>query len=215
MRKRRDMHPASIETMGVPRLVLTHGQAIWLLCDLGFDHGVKRSTFNYYVKSLRKLGVPFDPANDRSSGRRRITYGFDEMMELSLALLLRVYGTLPDAVTTGLQKFRDQLRPIYHQAYLDLLSPRYPSASISMVGANRVLMSGLYLDLNLRYAAGQMVTFGPPRTLSPFEALCIYVQSEASARSYLPINISSLAGLVLARSKQVPAARRGRRPKQS
>ena len=48
---------------------------------------------------------------------RSVTYNFEDLMELTLALLLRVYGTLPDVVTNGLRSFREDLRPIYRQAY--------------------------------------------------------------------------------------------------
>ncbi|OCC05446.1 hypothetical protein BA190_08475 [Labrys sp. WJW] len=200
----------SLPDIALAEVALTHGQVIRLLTDLGFANGVKRSTFNYYVKSLRKLGVPFDAPAERPSARRRIIYGFDDLMELALALLLRVYGILPDAVVVGLQKFRGELRPIYHQAYKDIHSAHYANAFLVMAGAKRRSFGGLYLDLNLRYSGGQLIEFGPPRTLSPFEALCLYAQSESPARSYLPINLSSIAGMIVGQCQRIPTVRRGR-----
>ncbi|MFD2031436.1 hypothetical protein ACFSKM_16175 [Ancylobacter dichloromethanicus] len=60
MRKPASRVPVSVETDDIPRIALTHGQTIWLMTELGLHHGVSTSTFNYYIKSLRKLGIPFE-----------------------------------------------------------------------------------------------------------------------------------------------------------
>jgi len=70
---------------------------------------------------LRRLGIPFGKGKVKFEGRPQVTYNFEDLMELALALLLRVYGTLPDVVTNGLRSFRNDLRPIHRQAYLDSL----------------------------------------------------------------------------------------------
>ena len=103
----------------VPQLALSHGQVLWLLTELGLRRGVSKSTFNHYVKSLRRLGIPFGTRKGTTECGPEVTYNFEDLMELTLALLLRVYGTLPDVVTNGLRSFREDLRPIYRQAYLD------------------------------------------------------------------------------------------------
>jgi hypothetical protein len=99
MRKRGNT-PASHFRQTVPRLALSHGQTLRLLSELGFREGVSESTFNHYLKSLRKLGVPFEYGKDKSQRRHYVTYNFEELMELSIALLLRVYWAIPDAVIT-------------------------------------------------------------------------------------------------------------------
>lgn len=38
---------------------LRHGQVLWLLTELGYRGAVSRGTFYEYIKSLRKLGIPF------------------------------------------------------------------------------------------------------------------------------------------------------------
>jgi hypothetical protein len=105
MRKRSAIRPSRSKTRAVPRLALSHGQTLWVLSELGLSEGVSASTFNYYIKSLRKLGVPFERGKGQSEGRRHVTYEFEELMELSIALLLRVYWTLPDAIIAGLRDF--------------------------------------------------------------------------------------------------------------
>jgi hypothetical protein len=213
---RRDQNTAPAdETKAIPRLALTHGQTIWLMSELGLHEGVSASTFNYYIKSLRKLGVPFDKGKGQSEGHRHVTYDFEELMELTVALLLRVYGSLPDSVVTGLRRFRKDLRPIYRQAYLDLLHRTHPPVRISGLHGERLNVEGLFLDLNIHYSAGQMISFGPPRAVSPFEALRVYVSSQNPARSYLPLNVTAVAEMIVGRSRTLPSIRRGRGPRRT
>jgi hypothetical protein len=44
----------------LPAIRLQHGEALWVLAELGFQGKVRKSTFYEYVKSLRKLGTPFE-----------------------------------------------------------------------------------------------------------------------------------------------------------
>lgn len=210
MRKRGSKAPINVETGVIPRLALTHGQTIWLMTELGLHHGVSTSTFNYYIKSLRKLGIPFEKGKGQSEGHRHVTYDFEELMELTVALLLRVYGTLPDTVVTGLRNFRNDLRPIYRQAYFDSIDRTYPIARIAEHGGNHITMNGLFLDLNIRYSAGQMIEFGPPKAISPFEAVTAFARSDVPARSYLPLNVTAVAEMIVGRTRVLPSIRRGR-----
>ncbi|MGN6097474.1 MAG: hypothetical protein ACTHP8_14690 [Bosea sp. (in: a-proteobacteria)] len=202
--------PIARPAADVPDLALTHGQAIRLMSELGLREGVTDSTFNYYVKSLHKLGIPFGRGQGQRQGQHHVTYAFEDLMELTVALLLRVYGTLPDTIVAGLRDFREELRPIYRQAYRDSVRHAFPPAYLSTASADCLAIEGLFLDLNIRYAAGQMVDFGPPRTLSPFEALAVYSGSEIPARSYLPLNVSVIAEKIVGRARVLPSIRRGR-----
>ncbi len=215
MRKRDRITPRSVETGTIPRLALTHGQTIWLMTELGLHHGVTTSTFNYYIKSLRKLGIPFEKGKGQSDGHRHVTYDFEELMELTVALLLRVYGTLPDTVVAGLRNFRDELRPIYRQAYFDSMTRTHPAARVSERGGNRAVVDGLFLDLNIRYSAGQMIEFGPPKAISPFEAVATFARAEVPARSYLPLNVTAVAEMIVGRTRVLPSIRRGRGARQA
>lgn len=194
----------------IPRLALTHGQTLWLMGELGLRQGVSASTFNYYIKSLRKLGIPFDKGKGQSAGHRHITYDFEELMELSLALLLRVYGILPDGVAAGLRSFRDELRPIYRQAYQDAASRTRAAARVSTPDGAQITVGGLYLDLNIRYSAGHMIAFGPPRALSPFEAVSMFASARIPARAYLPLNVTAVAEMIVEHARVLPSIRRGR-----
>ncbi len=193
----------------IPQVALSHGQVIWLLTELGLRRGVSKSTFNHYVKSLRRLGIPFDRRKGGSERGPEATYNFEDVMELTVALLLRVYGTLPDVVTNGLHRFRGDLRPIYRQAYLDSLKRVYSAARVTTPNGGRLTVQGLFLDLNIRYSAGQAIQFGPPKALSPFEAMSVFAHSEIAARSYLPLNITAVAAMIAERTRVAPAIPRG------
>jgi hypothetical protein len=193
-----------------PGIALTHGQTVWLMAELGLSQGVSASTFNYYIKSLRKLGIPFEKGKGQSEGHRHVTYDFEELMELTLALLLRVYGWLPDEVASGLRAFRPDLRPIYRLAYRDSIERIHSSASVGTENEQSIAIDGLFLDLNIRYAAGHMVDFGPPRTISPFEAVSAYGKSQTPARAYLPLNVTAVARMIVGGSREAPSIRRGR-----
>jgi hypothetical protein len=135
------------------------------------------STFNHYLRSLRKLGVPFEYNSGSERRGEDATYEFEELMELSVALLLLVYWTLPDTIVAGLRDFRVDLRPIYRQAYFDLTVNQHPPAKITAPGGLRTTMNRLYLDLNITYSAGRMIKFGPPMAISPFEAVSFYARA--------------------------------------
>lgn len=192
----------------VPALALTHGQAVWLMTRLGLDQGVSIGTFNYYIKSLRKLGIPFEKGKGQSEGHTHVTYDLEELMELAVALLLRVYGTLPDAISEGLRGYRDQLRPIYRQAFKELATHGRDNSRIIAPRGASLKVEGLFLDLNLRYCAGHMLEFGPPKAVSPFEAISAYAEATAPARSYLPINLSSVASRIIDQTQALPPRRR-------
>ncbi|WP_298353869.1 hypothetical protein [Rhodoblastus sp.] len=193
-----------------PQLALTHGQTLWLMGELGLRQGVSVSTFNYYIKALRKIGIPFAKGKGQSEGRRHVKYDFEELMELTLALLLRVYGWLPDEVAAGLRAYRNELRPIYRQAYQDSLRRLHPCARLSVVKGDQAKVEGLFLDLNIRYAAGRMINFGPPRAISAFEAMCAYANSDSPSRAYLPLNVTVLAETIVGAGREAPSIRRGR-----
>ena len=74
----------------IPALSLTYAQVLWILRELGFAHDTSDPTFAHYVKSLRRLGVPFE--NRGSTGpKRREAYKYEPTMEMAIALALRVY----------------------------------------------------------------------------------------------------------------------------
>jgi len=191
-----DLHQVAYsEPLALDDLKLRHGQALWVLNALGLSAGVTRQTFNEYIKSLRKLGVPFkrgDPGLDR---QRLAEYSFPHLMELSIILGTRVYGMLPDVVARALISFRGNLRGHYYKAFLERDSGLGAPIFVTSGGRKNsgFPMSGVYLDLRLTYSAGQLSSIGPPEIMGPFDALARFAQAISPARPHTPLNLSNTA----------------------
>lgn len=194
----------------VPDLGLTHGQALWALAAMGFSAGIPVSTFNYYIKSLRKLGIPFAHGRPDTRAGRLVHYSYNHLMELALVLSLRVYGSIPDPVLKGVIQFREELYPLYRRAYIEFASGLGAPVRVSGTGRAEFEMSGTYLDLRIRFAGGRALEFGPPRAISPFEALRTYARLDTAGRVHLPFNLSALAINLVNCAEKVPNLRRGR-----
>lgn len=196
---------------GVFDIQLTHGRAVWVFGALGFSEGISTRTFNYYIKSLRKLGIPFVRGEAGLGTDRLARYSYNHMMELGVALTLRVYGILPDPVVAGLIQFRHDLYPLYRQAYLEANRGLGAPMRVHVRGLKAFRMSGVYLDLQIRYIRGQILGFGPPRTLSPFDALRMFANAQRPGCPHTPLNLSALALNVVESTARAPNIRRGPR----
>jgi hypothetical protein len=117
---------------------------------------------------------------------------------------------VPDAVLVGLRDFRDDLRPIYRQAFHESITRTFPAARVAERDGSPLTIDGLFLDLNIRYSGGQMTEFGPPKAMSPFDAIATFTRAEIPGRCYLPLNVTIVAELIVGRSRVAPSIRRGR-----
>jgi hypothetical protein len=192
----------------VPFALITHSQALWTLREIGLADGSSPSTFAHYVKALRKLGIPIEKGT-HSTRREGARYGYEPMMELAVALALRVYGTLPDSIPTALKRHRERLYLIYRQAISARPSdPGRPSVRIDGLTATEI--SGVYLELGLAFEKGRIVEAGVPAALSAREAVERFALCDAAARSWLPASRAPRArrGAIAAESARPSAARR-------
>ena len=103
----------------LPKIGLRHGEALWVLSRLGFQGNASKSTFYEYIKSLRKLGTPFERGKIGYGRRGLANYSYGHLMELSLALTLRVYHVVPDTVLTDVVRCRKTLYQCYRRAYIE------------------------------------------------------------------------------------------------
>jgi hypothetical protein len=60
----------------LPPIKLHHGEAVWVLARLGFQGKANKSTFYEYIKSLRKLGTPFEPGRIGFGRRGLANYSY-------------------------------------------------------------------------------------------------------------------------------------------
>jgi hypothetical protein len=197
---------------GPPDIKLHHGSAIWVLSHLGFRGATSHATFKEYIKSLRKLGIPFS-REPRRHTRRGISkvYSYNHMMELALVLSLRVYHAVPDSVLAEIIRYRKRLYRHYQQAYVDRHAGEGAPIAVEINGHAPLLMRGLFLDLQMNFSGGRLVRFGPPKSLSPAQALANYAGHDVAARAFLPLNLSLLAERVVRVSLHAPVIRSGPR----
>ena len=190
----------------LPVIRLRHGQAIWLLTELGYRGAASKDTFYEYIKSLRKLGIPFGRAKfvTKHGGRRLAGYSYCHLMELAIALSLRVYHVVPDSVLREIIRYRSRLYRFYRKAYKQRRSG--PGAPIAIIRHRQkpVEFRGLFLDLNIDFSGGDLVHFGPPRLLSSAEALRGFSASIVSASPFLPTSLSLLSERLITLALRVP-----------
>ena len=194
----------------LPNIGLRHGEAIWLLTELGFRGDATKSTFHEYVKSLRKLGSPFKPGEVGFSRRGLANYSYYHLMELSLVLALRVYNAVPDSVLLEIVQYRAMLRQCYRRAYLERGVGVGAPIRLKMLGKAPIKLRGAFLDLQMNFSGGRLIQFGPPRILSPYDAVDIYAKNDIVSRAFLPINLSLLAEQVVQTALRTPLIRAGR-----
>jgi hypothetical protein len=194
----------------VPAIKLHHGEAIWVLSQLGYQGAATKSTFYEYIKSLRKLGSPF---KRRKIGRPGglVDYSYCHLMELALVLTLRVYYFVPDSVLSGIVRHRTCLYHHYSRAYAERCTGIGAPVVVKAAGHSPIHVRGTFLDLQINFAGGKLVQFGPPKLLSPFDALTIFAQRDVATRALLPINLSLLSERLVATALRAPPIRRGHR----
>jgi hypothetical protein len=195
----------------LPDVKLHHGEALWVLARLGFQGGASRSTFYEYIKSLRKLGTPFERGKLGFARRGLANYSYCHLMELALALTLRVYHAVPDAVLVEIIRNRATLYRLYRRAYAERCTGVGAPISVKGPGHAVVHLRGAFLDLKMNFSGGRLVSFGPPKLLSPFQALRTFAERDMAARPFLPINLALISERLILEALRVPHIRRGSR----
>lgn len=201
--------PDDVLPSKLPQIKLRYGQVLWLLTELGCGDAVSRSAFHEYMRSLRKIGIPFGHERFQTKrGRRLAEHSYCHVMELALALSLRVYHVVPDSVLRGIIRHRSRLHRLYRRAYaLRRTGPGSP-VLIDVGAGTPVELRGLFLDLRIQFSGGQLVRFGSPKVLSSCEALRRFSYGTGP---FLPISLSLLSERVVALAQRAPKIRSGPR----
>jgi hypothetical protein len=194
--------PASLPRT-LPKINLNHGQALWLLSQLGFRGTASESTFREYIKSLRKLGTPFEPRKIGLLRRGHANYHYNQLMELALTLTLRVYHVVPDSLLKQIIRNRSSLNRHYRRAYAQRCTGIGAPLVLEGTGWIPISARGVFLDLQVDFSGGRLVSFGPPRLLTPLEALRVFADRDLATRALLPINLSLIAERVVELSRSV------------
>jgi len=199
----------------LPDTKLHHGEAVWLMTQLGFRGRTSKSTFNEYIKSLRKVGTPFDRGSVGIARHGAANYTYFHLMELALTLTLRVYQVIPDTVLTGIIRHRAILYRHYRQAYVERCTGLGAPILIEWAENKTISLRGVFMDAGINFSGGRLVSSGRPKLLSPFEAVAMFATRDNAARPFLPINLSKLSERVVALSLNAPLIRRGPSPRSS
>ena len=195
----------------LPLIELRHGEALWVLSRLGFQGKASKATFYEYIKSLRKLGTPFDQRSIGYLRRGLANYTYFHLMELALILTLRVYYVVPDSLLAEIIKHRKTLYRHFRRAYIERARGLGAPFMIKIPSHDGVRLQGAFLDLQMNYSGGKLERFGPPRLVSACEAIAIYAGCEVAARAFLPINLSRLSERLVSTALRAPPLSRGSR----
>lgn len=188
----------------ISAIKIQHRGLMTLLSDMGFRGNASEKTFHDYIKSLRKLGVPVSSAEAPRNGHM-IVYSYENVVDLALALSLRVYHVIPDTVLRELVHARPVLHRLYRQAYHERSTGLGSPVRVGS-GSATVVVQGVYLDLKLDHVAGRLVSFGPPTVLTPLEAVRTLTDANIASRAFRPFPLSTLCEQIVSRSRQAMSA---------
>ena len=192
----------------MPDIKLRHGEVLSVLSQLGFQGSASSSTFYEYIKSLRKLGIPIKRGSVGFAGRGHAYYSYYHVMELALVLTLRVYYFVPDSLLAEIARFRSVLWRYFRRAYTERKGENGTPIIVRANGHTAIHLKGVFLDLKMNFSGGRLTKFGPPKLLSPFEALTVFARQDIAARAFQPINLSSLAERVISTALEIREQRR-------
>jgi hypothetical protein len=195
----------------VPAIALSHGQALWVLASMGFRTGDTPTAFTSYIMGLRRAGLPFGPNELGGGAGHNVTYRFEHMMELAVALALRAQAILPRDIVSLLAERRDQLRQFYRQAWAERETGLGAPEKIHPGNQPAFRLSGIYLDLRLMYADTGFLGYPPPQALGPGKAVVRQFTANIGqhVRGLLPL--TELAEEIVKLAPGAPEIRRGRR----
>lgn len=97
----------------IPRLALSHGQAIWVLARGEPPPAALLDQFNY----IRQLGVPFTEKELGGGRGNPVRYRFDHLAEVGLVLFGLRRGFRPKEIVDLVVQNRKDLRVMYRRAF--------------------------------------------------------------------------------------------------
>lgn len=199
------------DLLRINRLALSHGQARWVLSSLGLHAGEDEPTFDAYIKSLRRDGVPFARDELGVGAGHNLTYRYPHLMELAVALALRTQGILSRHIVALLAQYRLILRSHYRRAWLERNAGLGASRKVVIDGTTERRISGTYLALHLDYTPRGLLHMTEPELVDPFDAFDEYMADHRSLYPRPPLPISQIAENIVGLAEAAPEIKRGRR----
>ena len=192
-------------------VALSHGQARWVLDYLGLHAGEDGQTFDAYIKSLRRDGVPFARDELGVGPGHNLKYRYPHMMELAVALALRTQGVLSRDIVGLLAFHRTLLRSHYRRAWLEQECGLGAPRKVVIEGITERNISGTYLTLELMYNSHGALTMIEPRLIDPADAFDHYMGLHRQVYPRPPLPISQIADDIVGLAEGAPEIKRGRR----
>jgi hypothetical protein len=192
-------------------LALSHGQARWVLDYLGLHAGEDAQTFDAYIKSLRRDGVPFARDELGLGPGHNVKYRYPHMMELAVALALRTQGVLSRDIVGLLAFHRTLLRLHYRRAWLERECGLGARRKVVIDGITERNISGAYLTLELKYNSYGTLSMVEPRLIDPADAFDHYMGLHRAVYPRPPLPISQIADDIVDLAECAPEIKRGRR----
>jgi hypothetical protein len=192
-------------------VALSHGQARWVLDYLGLHAGEDGQTFDAYIKSLRRDGVPFARDELGVGPGHNLKYRYPHMMELAVALALRTQGVLSRDIVGLLAFHRTLLRSHYRRAWLERECGLGAPRKVVIEGITERNISGTYLTLELMYNSHGALTMIEPRLIDPADAFDHYMGLHRQVYPRPPLPISQIADDIVRLAEGAPEIKRGRR----
>lgn len=190
-------------TTEIPKLNLSHGQVLWAL-----SHGMPASQETIaQVRYLRLLGVPFGIDDLEVGSGYRISYRFEHLIELGLALFGLRRGLKPKDIAGMLTKNRAQLRRLYRQAFQEQPEGALKAKWVKSRGQNLPLLGHeIFLRLHDRHSEAP----GKFEVLDPAQAVPLgrpEVYPGEQTRTLVPL--TRLVLELVAWAMEAPATRPG------
>lgn len=101
---------------GEPHFELSYGQLLWAI-NHGRDPG---QVLKDQARYLRRMDIPPTAGREAAGSGKRITYDFNDLVELGLALVALDYGFRPQEISAGLVGNRQLMRKLYAQAWREI-----------------------------------------------------------------------------------------------
>jgi hypothetical protein len=191
-------------------IALGHGQARWVLAHLNLRTGADDATFDAYLKSLRRDGVPFAKEEQGVGTGHTLTYRYEHLMELAVALALRAQAILPRDVVALLAERRAVLRRLYRRAYAERETGLGAQKVVKLPDQTSLPIAGVYLELRLEYTKSGALVSIEPELIDPLKALKRFMMQHRKVYPRPPLPISNIAADVVELATAAPEIRRGR-----
>jgi hypothetical protein len=200
----------TLQVREAPALNLSHGQALWVLENIGFRTGGSPTAFNAYVMGLRRAGLPFAEGELGRGPGHNVIYRFEHLMELTVALALRAQAILSRDVISVLAHSRPRLRQIYRRAWTERDGGLGAPEWIVPERQPRFRLQGIYLDLRLMYVETGFLLHASPVALGPGQYIVRISTKNILQHMRDPLPITDMAEKIVELAAGVPEVRRGR-----